>query len=462
LKTQIIYNQIGCYSTNALSYSHHFISENGNLNSDVYGSGNYSLIFPLNRITSATFSFGADNRQNISHLGDLGTIKRPILNNQEINLSINYYLMGLVNEARIGLNVNTPSGDYLTGPMLYGTGRKSPIYGYYSRDANLSNETEFGFPFIQREPRNLFFAINKDALDHNEITSGTTILNSYRNNDVNVLGFGDAYLTSYSCSAGIGQIPNVTANFVCNNVEMYGSGLDCPLPSVNTQTYNINSGYKFSIPNNFQGTGLPTVLLPRDIILSIKQRSNNSEDLTDLFLDYADIKIQKFDFNFSLARNSLYSIGHKFPLDRTIQFPVISDLNIDLLPGDNKAGSLVSLIKRDEEYDISIRMNYQANNHSFNGTAICYEFIGAKFNEFGSDISIQNRQSNTLSFTTELDPLNTTRGLFITGYLGIPNTPTDVSYLIGDFDFDGNSDDMLLFESLDLFTLRIGGYNLLY
>jgi hypothetical protein len=459
-KTQIIYNQIGAYSTNALSNSYHFISENGNLNSDWAATGNYSLIFPLNRVTSAAFSF-EPNRTNISHLGDLGTIARPVLDNTEINLSINYYLQGLINDVRIGLYCNIPSGDSFTGPMLFGTGKKSPIYGYYSRDTARSSESELAFPFIQREPRNLFFGIQKDTFDFNRTNSGTTLSTSYRNTDVDCLAFGDCFLTSYSCSAGVGQLPNVSAGFVCNNVEMYSSGTDCIIPSINTRTYNINSGYKFSLPNNFQGTGLPTVLLPQDITLSIKQRSNNSENLTDLFLDYTDIKIQNFDFNFTLNRTPLYSIGAKFPLDKPIQFPVICDLNFNFLPGDNKASSLVSLIKRDENYDVTIKLNYQ-RGALFNGTAVQYEFLGAKFKGFDNNISISERQNNSLSFTTELDPLNTTRGLFITGYLGIPNYPTDISYLLGDFNFDGTADDNLLFQTLDLFALSIGGFRLLY
>ena len=461
-KNQVIYNQIGAYSTNALSNSYHFISENGNLNNDsLVTSGNYSLIFPLNRVIGASYSINNIDRINISHLGNLGTIKRPILNNISVDLSISYYLQGVSNELRQGFMINIPSGESFTGPMLFGTGRVSPIYGFYSRDLTRSSESEFQYPLIQREPRNLFFGIQKDNLDFNRTTSGTDLNTLYRNN-IDCLGFGDCYLTNYSVSAGVTQLPTVNVNYTCNNIEMYSSGTDCVVPSINTTSYNINSGYKFSIPNNFQGTGLPTVLLPSDITVSIRQRSNDSEDLSDLFLDFTDIKIQDFSFDIDLPRTPLYKMGAKFPVDKVIQFPVISNLNFNLLPGDNKEGSLVSLIKRDEDYDISIKLNYQTNTTLLNGTAIQYDFIGAKFNGFDANVSIQNRQSNNLSFTTELDPTDTTKGLFITGYLSIPSVALTPSYLLGDFDFDSVANDHLLFESLDLFALSIGGYKILY
>jgi hypothetical protein len=193
--------------------------------------------------------------------------------------------------------------------------------------------------------------------------------------------------------------------------------------------------------------------------LSIKQRSNNSENLTDLLLNYTDVKIQSYNFDLNLNRSPLYGVGYKFPLDKVLTTPIIGSLNFSLLPGDSKEGSIVSLIKRDEDYDISIRLNYQRGS-LFNGCGICYDFISAKFNGFDSNLTISERQNNNLSFTFELDPLATTKGMFITGYLGIPNSGTSVIYLGDEFDYGGT--DNLLFQNDDLFVLNMSGYKLLY
>lgn len=461
-KNQFIYNQISAYAGPAPGSSFHWIANDGGLSNDwLDASGdNNSLLFPLNRVISTSFSF-SPRRASMVHLGDLGTIARPILENTDITLNIDYYLMGLINEQRLGLQCNIPYGDPLFGPMLYGTGRIPLLSGLYSRDTSRSSESEFGWPLLTREPRNLFFGAQKDSLDFNSTSSGYNFETRYRNTDVNVYAFGDCYLTSYRCSAGIRQLPMVSTSFICNNLDLHGSGVGLPIPSIEPRSYFIQSGFKFSIPNNFQGTGLPTVLLPRDISLSIRKQSNNSENLTNLFLDYSDIKIQSFNFDFNLSRTPLYGVGYKYPADRKITWPVISNLNISLLPGDPKVSSLVNLIKEDENYDISIKMNYQ-RGAMFNGTAIQYDFIGAKFNEYSSNLSIQDRNLINLGFTTELHPLKTNYGLFISGYLGIPNTARDQDFLIDDLDFDDVYDDIVLFESLDLFALSISGYKLLY
>ena len=427
-----------------------FLTSDGVLTNN---TGDTCLIFPLHRIISNQYSFNV-NRTDISHLGSLGTISRPILNNTEINLSFDYFLNGLANDVRLGLYCNIPSGDSNSGPLLFGnSNRTSILFGLYTRDDRRSEDNStLHWPPRKREPKSLFLASKQDTLDFNNLTSG-----SYRDN-VDVYAFGNCYLNTYKMGAGVGQIPQVSVSFVADNLEVHSSGINLDTPAINPQTYNVYSGIKFSIPNNFEGTGLPTVLLPQDITVSIKQRSNNSENLTDLFLDYTDIKLQNFNFDFSLNRNNLYAIGYKFPLDKQIQFPVIANLNFNLLPGDNKVGSLVSLIKRDENYDINIKLKYQSNERNWTGVAIQYDFIGAKFNGFNDSISISERKNNTLSFSQEINPLSTGIGLFISGFLSIPSaagTP-EATYLSDDFDPDGSLDNLLTQDS-DIFTLYFGG-----
>lgn len=456
-KTQVIYNQIGLYvgaaSLGASGYN--FISSDGVINNDSsVTTDNFPLVFPLKRINSCSYSIEA-NRTNISHLGDFGTISRPTLNDAQVSFSFNYYLMGLINELRIGLLCNTNYDHIETGPLIYGTGRASLLSGLYSRDYTPSQDTQVNYPLKSREPRNLFVACRKDALDLNDSASG----DFFKNTEINVFGFGNTYLTSYSSSAGVNQLPEVSVSFVCHNIEVYSSGLDNNIPAINPRTYNVYSGVKFSIPDTFDGTGLPTVMIPSDITLSIRQKSNNSENLTDLFLDYTDVKIQSYDFDINLNRNPLYKIGYKYPVDRVLAAPIVSNLNFSLFPGDAKAGSLVSLMKRDENYDVFIRLNYQRGS-LFNGCGVCYEFINAKFNGFDSEISTSQKESNTLSFTTEIDPLRTDRGIFMTGFIGIPGENL-ISTTLSD-EFDGGGIDELLFEDGDIFAISLSGRKLLY
>jgi hypothetical protein len=423
-KTQVIYSFMGVFAGPSPSNNYHFINKSGILNNDWQSVGTgYGLVFPINRVIGVDYSYGIP-RKEIAFLGNLGPVSRPALESVQVNLNLSYYMMGLINEKRLGLLCNIPSGNSINGPMIYNTGRVSPISGFYSRDTGRSTETALGWPLITREPRNLFVAVSKDFPELNNRSSGTVLSNLYKNTEIDVYGFGDCYMTSYSCGASATTLPTVSVSYVCNNVEMYSSGTDCLIPSINPINYLNNSGIKFSIPNNFQGDGIPTVLTPFDITIDIKQRSNGSTNLIDAIFDFRDIKIQQFDFNIPMTRNPLYGIGSKFPFDRVLSSPIISNLTFSLLPGDNRAGSLASLIKRDENYDISIKLNYK-NKSMFTGVGVQFDFLGSRYNNTTSNSSIRERMTNELSFSNQIDPLDIINGFFITGYLGIMNYPFD-------------------------------------
>ena len=121
---------------------------------------------------------------------------------------------------------------------------------------------------------------------------------------------------------------------------------------------------------------------------------------------------------------------------------------------------MVSLIKRDEEYDINIKLNYQRNSQLFNGTAIQYDFIGAKIATFDDGLSTSQRRNNNLIFTLELNPIQNNKGLFVSGYLGIPNAATNFVFLEEELDLDG--EDYLVFENDDEFAIYLSGHKILY
>ena len=132
----------------------------------------------------------------------------------------------------------------------------------------------------------------------------------------------------------------------------------------------------------------------------------------------------------------MYNLGYRLPLDRRINLPVFANLNFSLIVGDNQTGSLRDVIKNDEEYDIKIRLNYQANSQQNNGTAVLYEFLGAKLNSVNISESLSEKRLGSFSFTSEINPNNLNKGFFISGQLGIPITTLTGSILLGD-DFFG-------------------------
>ncbi len=463
-KNVVIYNQIACFAGPSPASGYHFIDQDGNLANNDNSNNYFNLVFPINRIFQVSYGWN-ESRTDIKSLGKYSTIARPILIQPDITLSFSYYLMGLINEARLGFVINQPSG--FSGVPIYGQSLNvCPISGLIDRTYQRSNETPIGWPLTTREPRNLFIATNKGYDDINDYT-GNYI---YKSNNIDVFAFGDCYLNSYKTSAAINQIPYVSVDFICSNVSCYNGGSGNNIPSIDPKTYSLRTGIIFNLPNNFQGNNLPTVLLPCDISLDINSipsgdylaciNNNTLSTLLDSFgrriavtqdketvnlpINLNDIKIQSYNIDLTLNREPLYNIGYKAPMDRCINFPVFANINFSILVGDNVTGSLIKYITKDREYDINVKLSYQNNTLLYSGTAILYRFWGSKFNSINFSEGVGQYRTVNLSFTTEIKPDNTIKGFFMSGQLGVFPLSSLIGSMLGDdFDNIGEIDELL-------------------
>lgn len=445
MKNVQIYNHSAVFASH-LSSGFHYLDSQGNFSNS---TSDVPLLFPITRVNQVNFSFG-QNRTEIKSLGNRNIIKRALLSQSDVNLSLNYFQLGLCNEQRIGLLCNIRSGSQTTGKFLYGDGRVCPISGLFDRKYEFTNASSFGLPLSTTEPKNYFIGVTKNNnSDFNDISAAT----NPKNSEINVYGFGDCFLTNYKTAGGVGTIPYVSLEFTCSNVEMYSSGSSNGIPAVNPRTLKIYSGTKFSIPNNYDGSNLPTVLIPRDITLTIKTTNKANPD--NLMVNFNDIKVQNYDLGFSLTRENLYNITYKGALDRPINFPVICSLNLSLLPGDLQSGSLSNLTLNDETYDVTLKLNYQSNQ-GFTGIAIQYDFLGGNFNNMSYSQSVQGHQTANLSLSVPMDPEDLNKGFFISGQLGIPDGTW------GEVDLSAQDGNLLKFQNNNIFAISLASEKLLY
>lgn len=448
-KNQVIYNQIAAFAGPAPATGMHFLNVDGTqTNVDDTGIA-LNLVFPLNRIIQASYGV-SQPRIDIKSLGFAGTIARPNLTEADVNLSLSYYQMGLINEARLGFVFNRPSGNASNGQPIYGNSTPNPISGFLDRTYGRSIESDIGWPLTYRDSRNIFIATRQDNLDLND----TNDLIAYKSTNVNVFAFGDCFINSYKTSCSVGSLPQCSIDFTCSNVLYYNSASGKNIPAVNPKNYTIISGTNFNLPNTYQGANLPTVLLPQDITITIN--NSDSSQIINVPFDFNDIKIQSYNIDLSLNREPLYALGYKLPLDRRINLPVFVNLNFNVIVGDNQTGSLIDFIRNDKEYDIKIKLKYKRTAF-YDGTAIMYQFLGAKFNDLKIDESIQSRRIANFSFTSEINSKKYTKGFFISGQLGVPASGVGGDILLGDDFFGEGQVFSLLTEDSNNLALVLGG-----
>ena len=431
-RARVIYACQALFVGPAPSTGYSFLSYEGVLNNNSNNlSGNHNLLKQIDRITAVSYDFSLD-RTDIKQLGRRTTAARPLINQPTIKLNVDYMLNGVKNEARFGFNVNFAQLQYpFSGESFY-PNRVSPISGMiYPSLAQPTGEPFW--PHSYKEPRNIYLVTCPEGQDL-YIASGEESSNGIdsRVNNFSVLAFGDCYIDSYSTMARVGDVARASISFGSDNVCFYSSGSGFQSPSINPQTREIISGTKIVIPEAIDEGGI-SAIRPGDISVGIS-------GIEDVGLNIDDSKITSYAINLDFNRESLYSLGYKNYLCRKINFPLFASYSIDTIVGDSLSGSFVELLKKDKNYDVTINLRSPAPCQGVGDVSIRYDLLQSKFEGISYSSEIGSNKTAKLNFTTELDPLGTNAGFFISGLLNISKLADYLMTEDGDYltDEEGN------------------------
>jgi hypothetical protein len=331
----------------------------------------------LSRVQSFDEDF-TRNFTDVNQFGNLAAIDRIEVENPDVTASFSYYLTNGQNEADLGLNVY-PSGTVQSA-------LRSCISGLLTKATDEKNY----YLLIVEE--------GNDAAGYAGAKSG-------------VIGVGNGFLTSYSVSAAVGDIPTADVEIEGLNVRVYGNATGTEVvPAINPVdgTNLTNRFFKLPQAQSITGAGIPAALQPGDIIFELE--SNKV-----LGFDGADLKVQDFTLSFDLARTPLQKLGNRFAFSREIDFPVTATLEVNAEVGDLANGNLSDLLCGESEKDFTILMKAPGCGED-KPTALAYVFKGAKLVSQSFSSAIGDNATMTASYEVQLGgPQDTTKGIFISG-----------------------------------------------
>ncbi len=432
-RIRTIYNVESLYVGPAPSTGFHFVDYHGAFN-DSYDdtSTNINLVKSIYRVQNVSYGFNV-TYTDILNLGSENTVHRSIINPPTVNLDFSYLQQGIVNELRCGFYSNyTQIYGNVSGSAFYSNNTGvSLLSGFTTRDLVPGNN-ELHYPQSYRDKRNLFLIIGKEGYDVNP-TTYSEIHSGAQN--LNVVGFGNAYLTNYSCQAAVGSFPTATMSYLAENMACFASGTGVPIPALDYSTRNPINGKHFNIPNDYQGATAITALKPGDITLNITSLPSytgmlaisttgyggaNYSDIYNLGFSYNDIKIQNYSINLPLNRDTISAIGSKLPIDRPLNFPIFVDFSFGAIIGDNQTGSIDRLLNKNDDYNISIQLKNPNNSlNNPNQISIQYDMYRAKFNSITYQNQIGGQKSFNADFRVEMKHNDFRYGFFMSGLLNI-------------------------------------------
>lgn len=159
--------------------------------------------------------------------------------------------------------------------------------------------------------------------------TGDKAMNGSINYEGKTFGFEDAYLSEYSLSCGIGQIPTASAQ-----LQVYG---------------DIGSGI-----DHFGNEPVPEIQIPNQGSIQINVDGFESNRVSD------------FSYTMRMNRTPVYAIGSPFPITVHQQFPVIQECSFTLEIFDYEINQLKSSLIKPISQDLSISLNNPISDLNIN------------------------------------------------------------------------------------------------
>jgi hypothetical protein len=348
----------------------------------------------LHRINNFTFDVDiAGSRQDIREFGQLARIGSLINSDLTPTCSFDYYLTDAENEAHLGFEVK--NSIVANAPSIQG------ISGFLTEDPRYKE-------------RNIFVATvgeGNDAFDSD----------SWANSgDIDVVGFGNAFITEYTVNLSVGEIPSATVSFDCGNVQFYTgaySGLANPsIQPSNGQKADLGT-LKLPVPN----TGNSNVDVLRDGQISIDLASNTALGIGGV--DLATLHPQSVTISVPLAREILNELGSPLPYARVLTFPIETTVAISAITANQTQGSVAALLTGcagQEKRDIKITLRDRCDNTT---SRLVYILKDAILDSQNFSQDLDGNETVDLQFSAQIGGANTqTAGIFISG--SYPSTTT--------------------------------------
>jgi len=307
----------------------------------------------IKRVQSINYSFTVP-RTDVNQYGTLGQIERVITEVPTVNLDFSYHMNGIANEAK-----------------LLGDGADGASYGFL-RDINLATSDYYEMDFK--------VGLSSEGLDYNSGNAPT------KKGIIIPKGF----LSSYSWTGAVGDVPNATVNAESTRMEVPDNATAFPSVAAFTETK-------------------PVVLRPGNVVFSHSAADGTPvADTDDLpVLGFDTLHVQSFTVSIDIPRESISRLGDKFEYARVITFPMQATMSLEAIISSQAASKLEDIVGTtggsapDPGYNIDIYCKKPTTDAATEG--INLRFKNAKIEGHSISSSIGANKSITLDYAVQVD-----------------------------------------------------------
>jgi hypothetical protein len=264
-----------------------------NPTTDYYLSG-YQILKRIEKVQN--FNYGIDNnRINLEGFASKKNIFRGLASQPTVNFTFSYTPDGFTNENRL----NFDTANFLSSIQ-------APMFSGLCQDNSIVDKKDF-YLVINNNDNDLLG--NYPLTDYFINPTGVNDVIDPNSPNYSLLYFQNSYLTKYSFSVNLGEVPSVEQTYIADNIIFYISGSGVNYTTLNVQSGNQNiENTKLIIPKNINPSDLSgqNILLPGDA--SVTFYRNPSHDSTNI-INLIPENITLTPLNMSKVGNVFTKIG---------------------------------------------------------------------------------------------------------------------------------------------------------
>jgi hypothetical protein len=347
----------------------------------------------LHRINNFTFEVDiAGSRQDIREFGQLARIGSLINSDLTPTCSFDYYLTDGENESHLGFEIKNS--------IVANAASVQGISGILTEDPRY------------RE-RNIFIATvgeGKDAFDADSWASET---------EIDVVGFGNAFITDYTVDLSVGEIPTASVSYDCGNIQFYtGNSTGLANPSIKASNGAPADNGLIGLPVPNSGNSLVDVLRAGQIEVNL----SSATALGIGGVDLATLHPQSVSISVPLAREPLEELGAVLPYARPLTFPIDVTLSVSAITSNQTEGNIAALLTGcggQETRDIRVTLKDRCDSST---SRLVYILKDAVLDSQNFSQDLDGNETVDLQFSAQIGGANTqTAGIFMSGSYNLAN-----------------------------------------
>jgi len=334
----------------------------------------------LERVQSANYSFTI-NRQDVNQYGQLGKLDSIIIDAPTVTADLSYYLTDGFNERALGFFCATGAesatqAGFVSGHLSDGSGR------------------------------NLIVLTTPEGTDADLPKRAAAATDS-------TIGIGNCYLSDYSVEMAVGSLPTASVSFDALNINSDDNAGSIASPAINV-VEGTSVGRTVTLPEAFTGSGTTTALRPGNITVDIS--TFDGVPVANIGTDAEGAHIQSASLSVPLSRSTLERLGSNSAYARSVDFPVVSTLNVSAIMNEVEASNLVDIIADEAEKQVTLTLLKEDKS-----SGIIYTLVGCSLDSESISSSIGSNKTVDLTFSTSVGgPADTSHGVFMSGSYPVP------------------------------------------